>query len=41
MFYESLIRPLLFKLDAEQVHNLTLSALSAAGRFGRAPSLYR
>lgn len=37
MFYESLIRPLLFKLDAEQVHNLTLSALSAAGRFRLMP----
>lgn len=37
MFYESLIRPLLFKLDAEQVHNLTLFALAAAGRFGLMP----
>ena len=37
MFYESLIRPLLFTLDAEQVHNLTRSALSAAGRFGLIP----
>jgi dihydroorotate dehydrogenase len=29
-----LIRPLLFQLDAERAHGLTLNALRAAGRFG-------
>ena len=36
-----LIRPLLFRLDAEQAHGLTLAGLRAAGRFGLSRWLLR
>lgn len=35
----SLIRPLLFRLDAERAHHLTLSALQTAYRLGLCPAL--
>src|SRR5579859_519016 len=36
-----LVRPLLFRLDAEQAHGLTLNALRAAGRFALTRGLLR
>lgn len=37
--YHDLIRPLLFKLDAEQAHHLALNALIISGRFNLAPRI--
>ena len=40
-FYRSLARPVLFGLDAERAHELTLGALGLAGRFGFVKSALR
>lgn len=37
----SLARPLLFKLDAERAHHMTLSALNSAYRMGLVKSIYK
>lgn len=39
--YQAILRPLLFRLGAEQAHHFTFSALAAAGRLPGLPALLR
>jgi hypothetical protein len=41
MMYSSLIRPLLFKLPAEDAHNVALNGMKLAARSGLATGLLR